>query len=284
MFPPLIFTGFLAAYITAETFSLNVEKLIIKDPQLPANFNNLKVCFISDIHHGPMSSRRRLVHMVRKINDLDVDLILLGGDYLQTFKNSTPRIERAFHELIEIFSHFRQPKFGIYAVLGNHDHLFNPRIFCREFDKIGIKVIDNDGVFLKKDGQRIRLGGVGDLWFDRQDLQAALGSSQNDFVMLLSHQPNFIDSLKPEDGVNFVLAGHTHGGQFRIFNYMPFLPKKIARWEYTVGLVETPQARMLVSPGVGNVIPYFRFFSPPKIHLLVFKSAPRLSPLTHRLS
>jgi predicted MPP superfamily phosphohydrolase len=92
---------------------------------------------------------------------------------------------------------------------------------------------------------------------------------------LLSHQPNFIDEINKKDGVNFVLAGHTHGVQISLFHYMPILPRRIARWQYRVGLVETPQARMLVSAGVGNAPPYFRFMAAPQIHLLTFKSVPR---------
>ncbi len=280
MIPVVFLTSVLATYIGAETYSLAVERLIIKDQQLPKAFHNLRVVFISDLHHGIFSSSKRLRSMVKKINDLQPDLILLGGDYLQTYKNKKSKQTASLHELRDILSKLQQPEFGIFSVSGNHDHVYNVEVIKTELAKANIANLDNQGLELKKDKEKIFLAGVGDLWFDKPDLAAALQQrkTKNEFTLLLSHQPNFIDQIEKKDGINFVLAGHTHGSQFRLFGYQPFAPKKnMAKWEYMAGLIDTPQTRMLVSPGIGTVTPYFRFFAPPKIHLLVFKSAPRLS-------
>lgn len=280
MIPVVFLTSVLATYIGAETYSLAVERLIIKDQQLPEAFHNLRVVFISDLHHGIFSSSKRLRSMVKKINDLQPDLILLGGDYLQTYKNKKSKQTASLHELRDILSKLQQPEFGIFSVSGNHDHVYNVEVIKTELAKANIANLDNQGLELKKDKEKIFLAGVGDLWFDKPDLTAALQQrkTKNEFTLLLSHQPNFVDQIEKKDGINFVLAGHTHGSQFRLFGYQPFAPKKnMAKWEYMAGLIDTPQTRMLVSPGIGTVTPYFRFFAPPKIHLLVFKSAPRLS-------
>ena len=278
MLSPILFTSFLASYVAAETFSLGVDRLIIKDPELPVEFHNLKVCFISDIHHGPFSSLKRLRKMVEKINEFKPDLLILGGDYLQTYRRSQKQQAADLAELLDVLRDLEIPLFGIYAVLGNHDYTFSVEYLKKEFADAGIKVLHNEGEFLHLNHAKIRLSGVGDLWFGEPDLkQAQANTKPTDFTLLISHQPNFIDQITPKDGINFVLAGHTHGGQARLFNYQPFMPHKIAKWEYTVGLIETPQTRMLVSPGIGNAAPYFRFFAPPKIHLITFKSAPRLS-------
>jgi predicted MPP superfamily phosphohydrolase len=276
----LFFTGLLASYVATETFSLGVERLIIKDPQLPQSFHNLKVCFASDIHHGRYSRVKRLQDMVRKINQAQPDIVIFGGDYLQTHhrqKIQLSVLRRDFAELIQILSRLQPPRYGSYAVLGNHDYAFKPTFYQREFAQVGISLLHNRGVFLRSGSDRIRLSGVEDLWYGRPNLRQAQGTATaQDFNLLITHQPNFIDSITPADGINFVLAGHTHGGQLSAFHYMPYMPTKIAHWEYTVGLIDTPQTRMLVSPGVGNVIPYIRFFAPPKIHLLTFKSARRI--------
>jgi predicted MPP superfamily phosphohydrolase len=278
---PLALTGILASYIAGETLSLGVERLIIKDPNLPPAFHNLRVCFISDIHHGRYSSVRRLKQMVKKINQLQPDLFLLGGDYLQTSRRNKLRLQNDVRELTEILANVKPPTFGSYAVLGNHDYQLPLKFFRQEFARAGITLLHNEGAWLKKDRIKIYLGGIGDLWFGQPNFkQTTKGVKPQDFQLLLSHQPNFIDELTTEDGVNFVFAGHTHGSQITVFHYVPVMLPKIARWQYTVGLVETPQTRMLVSPGIGTRPPYFRFASPPKIHLLVFKSAPRISAFT----
>lgn len=277
MSPTTIATWMLASYIAGETFSLSLEQLIIKDPKLPKSFNNLKVCFISDIHHGRFSSQLRLKKMVKKINQTQPDLILLGGDYLQTFRRSLTQQEKDLKQLLAILATLKPPALGIYAVLGNHDYgLPTPKVI-RAFAQAHIKVLHNQGVVLRRDKERIFLSGVADSWYGQPNLaQANKLAKKSDFKILLAHQPNFIDEITSADGINFVLAGHTHGAQVNMFRYTPLLPKKISRWEYRVGLIETPQARMLVSPGIGTVPPYFRLGSPPKIHLLTFKAAPRV--------
>lgn len=280
MIPAVFLTSVLATYIGIETYSLEVERLIIKDQKLPKNFHNLRVVFISDVHHGIFSSGKRLQKMVKKINDLHPDLILLGGDYLQTYKTKRNKQTQALYELRDILAQLKKPEFGIFSVSGNHDHVYNVEKVKTELAKAGIVNLDNQGLELKRNQEKIFLAGVGDLWFDKPDLQAALKQriTKNEFTLLLSHQPNFVDRIEKKDDINFVFAGHTHGSQVRLFGYQPFAPKKnMAKWEYMAGLIDTPQTRMLVSPGIGTVTPYFRFFAPPKMHLLVFKSAPRLS-------
>ena len=280
MFSSAVTAGILATYITAETYSLSVERLIIKDPQLPTNFHNLRVVFISDLHHGTFSSGKRLRKMVQKINALQPDLILMGGDYVQTSKQKKDLRHQnlSLNELRTILQGLQKPSLGIYSVSGNHDHWFGLEKVVRHLQQAGVQTIDNDGLSLKRGDQSIYLAGVGDLWCDQPNLAQALKNRQKEpFTLLLSHQPNFIDQITKKDRINFVMAGHTHGAQCRFFGYQPFLPERFAKWEYTAGLVETPQARMLVSPGIGTVMPYFRFFAPPKIHLLIFKRAPRVS-------
>ena len=267
----------LSAYAASETLSLGLERLIIKDPQLPAAFDRLRVIFISDIHHGLFSSQRRLRQMVTRINRLQPDLILLGGDYLQTRHRSLSALRTDYQQLARILARLHPTSLGKFAVLGNHDYVFDEATNRDFLAQAGFKLLVNQGVDLPRGDAVIRLDGVGDLWYGQPNfVRAHAHTPAAVFTILLSHQPNFIDQLTATDGVNFVLAGHTHGAHIRPFNFFPVIPRRIARWEYTVGLIETSAARMLVSPGIGNEIPYFRFFSPPKIHLLTFKSAPHV--------
>lgn len=263
----------LASYIASETFTIFTERHIISDRQLPQSFHNLKVCFISDLHHGRYSSVRRLQYMVKKINRLQADLILLGGDYLQTFRRPVAKQRRDLQELLKVLGALHHPPLGIYGVLGNHDYQLPTAWVVKEFAKQKIIILNNQGVALSKNGEHIFLAGVEDSWYGKPSWQQASQTNKNaDFKLLIAHQPNFIDELKVSDGVNFVFAGHTHGMQINMFHYFPFLPKSISRWEYRVGLVSTKQTRMLVSPGIGTAPPYFRFGSPAKIHLVTFKS------------
>lgn len=101
---------------------------------VPSAFHGTRVVFVSDIHHGPYFSRDRVKNLVEKINALNPDIILLGGDYVH---RSTKYIEPCFEELKKLNATAK------FAVLGNHDHWENAE-FTRECMKnAGIEILDN---------------------------------------------------------------------------------------------------------------------------------------------
>jgi len=209
----------------------------------------------------------------RHINRLQPDLVLLGGDYLQTKHRHHQKLVGDYVELLGILQKIHPPTYGTFAVLGNHDYELSVSQNRHQLARAGITLLHNEGVTLTKDDAQLRLDGVGDLWYGHPDFAAAHQNTPAEtFTLLLSHQPNFIDRLHPHDGVNLVLAGHTHGSQITLLGFQPIMPRRIAKWEYQSGLIDTPQARMLVSPGIGNELPYFRFGSIPKAHLIILKS------------
>jgi predicted MPP superfamily phosphohydrolase len=233
--------------------------------------------------------------MVKKMMDFQPDLILFGGDFLQSILSPKKKYHY-LESLAEELAALQAPD-GLYSILGNHDYgtpesradkmvlkLWGWKtaekidISARVKKTLGqgakINFIDNDGLWLKRGGAQIRLGGVGDLWFDKQDLKRAKGNkTDDDFMILLSHQPNYFDQITPEDKGDLVLAGHTHGGQVSLMYYLPVDAQSCFRWRYRGGLVKAAQGQMLVSTGVGNSAPYIRFFAPPKIHLITLRSS-----------
>ncbi len=80
-----------------------------------------------------------------------------------------------------------------------------------------ITLLRQQGVWIEKAGQRIRLGGVSDFQQDRPRLDPTIeGTRPDDFVLLVSHNPDFAEFLPP-GSVDLVLSGHTHGGQMTFF-------------------------------------------------------------------
>lgn len=289
---PAVAPWLLAAYISAETLSLTAEPLVIRDRRLPREFDGFRIAFAADLHHGPMCGIHRIERMIKKIVAFEPDVVIFGGDFLQALLSPQKR-EQYLQSLAKALSKLHPPN-GIYGVLGNHDygrersrmnrlilrrmgHRFETGMEYKNHlmmvlrEVAGMDCLDNRGVWIERGAARIRLGGVGDLWFGQQDLVAAKGEAgEQDFFLLMSHQPNYFDQITPEDNVALVLAGHTHGGQLTGFNYLPV--EGGFKWRYRAGLVKEKQGRMLVSSGVGNEVPYVRFFAPPKIHLLTLKT------------
>jgi predicted MPP superfamily phosphohydrolase len=128
-----------------------------------------------------------------------------------------------------------------------------------------VQDLTNQGIWFKKGERRIRLCGVDDFWLGAPDADAALAdASPEDAVFMLSHNPDFLETLI-DPRVTLALCGHTHGGQIRIPGFgAPVLPSQYGQ-KYAYGLVKAPHTRVLVTSGVGTVVVPARFCCPPEI-------------------
>jgi len=246
--------GFIEPYLVEE------KKTYITNDKIPGNFKNFKILFISDIHHGVVYSKARVQALVKRINDQNPDIILLGGDYVDQKKY----ISSLFSELKKFKS-----KHGVYGVLGNHDHGSDPKEIISAMKEAGITCLNNRAIWLSIGINRIRIGGVGDFWRDTPDITPIIKDVKKEFVILLSHNPDYAEEIKTGK-IDLVLSGHTHGGQGTIFGlWAPFIPS-IYGQKYRTGLIKAPRTKVLVSNGIGNVaccIP-IRFFARPQINII----------------
>ena len=248
------------AYMFLEPYWLTVREVTIHNPDVPLAFNGLRIAFLSDIHHGPYFSLARVRNAVDRTNQLHPDIILLGGDYVH---RDACYIAPCFAELARL-----QAKLGTFGVLGNHDPWEDAALTRESMQRAGIHLLDNRAEWVMLDGQRIKLGGVGDLWEDEQDLAPTLaGVTEGDMVVLLSHHPDYAETLTT-DLVDLVLSGHNHGGQVTLFGlWAPLLPSSNGQ-KYRTGTVHTGLTTVVISNGVGTVTPPLRFCARPEIILV----------------
>lgn len=247
-------------YAVMEAKWCRVLEVTLKVARLPAPFVGTTVAFLADVHHGPFVPRSYIQHVVAMTNALKPDLVLLGGDYVHTH----PRyIAPGIAELGEL-----RGKLGQFAVLGNHDNREDSPATKAALAASGITELTNEGIWLTRGGTRLRLCGVGDLWTDRQNLGAALGSaSHDDAVILLSHNPDYVETLS-DRRVSLVLSGHTHGGQVVVPGLgAPIVPSRYGQ-KYVHGLVQGPACPVFITRGVGTIAPPVRFCCRPEIVLI----------------
>lgn len=249
------------AYSFIETYRLKTETTVFSDPDLPQSFVNKKIIFISDIHLGLFFSASRLKKIIAKVNALNPDLIILGGDYIQRDKKY---IEPCFAELKNL-----QAPLGIYAVLGNHDYWEDAALVRENLLKAGLKPLDNQSYWLKQNPDKIKLGGVGDFFYDFQNLNTTIKDvKETSFVILVSHNPDYTEELNTNK-IDLVLSGHTHAGQITFFGlWAPFIPS-IYGQKYRHGLIDNGFAKVLVSSGLGPTLLPLRFFARPEINLVI---------------
>jgi uncharacterized protein len=248
------------AYPFLEARWCGVVRRTIALPNLPAPFRGTTVALLADVHHGPYVPLSYIRHVVEMTNALRPDIILLAGDYVH---QSDHYIEPGIAELGKLTA-----PLGRFAVRGNHDNRNFAPITRWALAEANLPDLNNTGTWLERRGARLRICGVGDLWTDRQDLNAALGDATRDAaVLLLSHNPDFVETLR-DPRVGLVLSGHTHGGQVVVPGFgAPIVPSKYGQ-KYLHGLVQGPRAQVFITRGVGTITPPVRFLCRPEVVLI----------------
>lgn len=246
-----------------EPHLIQTTEVSISDADIPQAFDNTRIVFVSDIHHGAFFSISRVRELVEKINALNPDIIFLGGDYTY---NGWRYLRPVFAELRNL-----KASIGKYGVLGNHDH-WGIDAMTEIMSDAGIELLNNSSVWIDKDNERIKIGGVADLYEDIQDISPTINDvKDNDFVILLSHNPDYVEEIRTRK-IDFVFSGHTHGGQMTLFGlWAPLIPSFYGQ-KYRTGIIETEYTKVLVSRGVGMVYIPLRFFAQPEIGLIQLKS------------
>jgi predicted MPP superfamily phosphohydrolase len=248
------------AYPFLEAKWCGVTRRTIAVPNLPEPFRGTTVALLADLHHGPFVPLAYIRHVVAMTNSLRPDIIALAGDFV--FHSAT-YIAPGIAELGKL-----KATVGRFAVRGNHDNRTFTPLSVGALEEAKIPDLNNSGVWLERHGARLRICGVGDLWTDSQDLNAALGdATRNDAVILLSHNPDYVETIR-DPRVGLVLSGHTHGGQVVLPGYgAPIVPSFYGQ-KYLSGLIQGPVARVFVSRGVGTITPPVRFLCRPEVVLI----------------
>ncbi len=262
--PTLVLTLVVLSYPVLETYWLQVREEEWASPDVPAAWDGKSIVFLTDIHLGAFFSRDRLRRLVDQVNAMQPDLILLGGDYVS---NDGDYIEPCFAELARL-----EAPLGKFGVMGNRDHYISAAATYRHMLLAGIRPADNLGFWVESGGQRIRIGGVGDLWEDTQDLGPVLeGTREKDLLILLSHNPDVAETIR-DRRIDLVLSGHTHGGQVVLFGWAPLVPSAYGQ-KYRTGRVQTDFTTVIISNGIGAAFPPVRLGAPPQIVRLTLRSA-----------
>ena len=165
-----------------------------------------------------------------------------------------------------------QSRFGVYAILGNHDQRLDdvPRL-RRALTESGIEDLGGRCQIRMIREIPVLLAGNECPWFPPAPPMKPDASQPRPFSILLSHSPDQFPWAR-RHGFDLMLAGHTHGGQIRFPIIGPIIcPSRYGVW-YASGLFERPPTLMHVSRGLSGVHP-LRFHCPPELTLLELRCA-----------
>lgn len=239
----------------------------------------VSICVIADLHAGePWMPLARVRRIVAAANALGPDLHVLLGDLPAHHRFVTRRVPMP--DVVEALAGLQAP-LGRYAILGNHDWwddpqaqhaVFNPPMIQRLLVAAGVPVLSNQAVKLAHGGGVWLAGTDSALAFGTRgpgadDLPRALAPlrADDDPALLLIHEPDLFPSI-PER-VGLTLAGHTHGGQVRLFGRSLVVPSRFGN-RFAYGLVQEGPRRMIVSGGLGCSLLPIRFGVPPELTLV----------------
>jgi uncharacterized protein len=151
------------------------------------------------------------------------------------------------------------------AILGNHDD----SEIAVELEKLGVRMLINDGVAIAKGGTCLWVLGVDDPhWYGCGDLDGALASVPADaFKVLLAHSPEMWRAASTA-GIHLYLCGHTHAGQICLPGLGALLRNARCPSSYTQGRWQHGDMLGYTSAGVGCSLLPVRYNCPPEITLI----------------
>ena len=217
-----------------------------------------RIALISDLHIGLYQGLDRTAQIVDKLNALDVDAVLVAGDW--TYEPARP--------LAELFAPFARCRHRVLSVPGNHDEELPGPPLATELRAAlianRIEPIEGQSVQVN----HLQIVGMGDRWARKDSLVPLVPfAARGPVTIALAHNPDSVDRLVGTH-VKLLLAGHTHGGQINIPYLTEIILGKYTRGDFKRGLYQRGEQQVYVTAGLGVTGAPLRFNQVPTIDVL----------------
>lgn len=241
----------------------------------------ITIAAIGDTHvASPHVNSARMGRIVRRINRLHPDLVVLLGDYAGSHESETQRSGKEQSEVlggIATFAALNAP-LGVVGVLGNHDSWYGRETIRRAMEEAGVAALWNRYVLVARPGGDLVIAGLADNDTGDPDLALALdGAPSGADTIILSHSPDPFAQMPR--GPALMLAGHGHCGQVSVpLVGRPITP--LANPRHACHLTRENGRTLYVTAGIGTSILPVRFLNPPEIVLITLHRADSASATT----
>ncbi|MBB6453095.1 hypothetical protein HNQ94_001543 [Salirhabdus euzebyi] len=267
VFIPIVF-GLYIAYKNTKNVSIN--KVTINNHPTAKHSTSLNVLQISDMHLENISISA--LQLYEKIKNEKIDLIALTGDFLDR-KKSIPKLI----PYLEMFQKVA-PKFGTYAIFGNHDYVLRGENFTKlknTLQQFGCQTLQNENQTITIEGHAINIIGIDDFSTNRSDFAKSYTGIKEGFNFILTHDPNAVLKMK-DFHFDYLLSGHFHGGQI-LYPKAYHLAKmgNLPKMNMIKGLHKYEGKSFYISEGLGQTGVNIRVGSRPEItfHRITIPSA-----------
>ena len=251
--------------------ALMVSTVTVSSNRIPTAFNGFLIAQVSDLHNAVFGENN--AELLQILSECKPNIIVVTGDLVD-----------AEHTDIDVALDFAKEAAqiaGTYYVTGNHEGSLSQYDELKTgLESMGVVVLEDASMQLEYNGEKVTLIGLSDPSFPLKGnmlgevpamvdtkLRGLIGDKDY-YTILLSHRPELFETYV-NCGVDLVLSGHAHGGQFRL----PFIGGLVAPNQglfpkYDAGLYTKGDTNMIVCRGLGNSIIPIRFNNRPEIVLL----------------
>ena len=246
------------------TNGLVIKETAIIDSNLPKNFYGLKMVQISDIHYKVTTTKEELQKIVKEINLLKPDIVVLTGDL---FDNNIKYKKNDYEDLIKILNDIDY-NIGKYAIKGEDDLKIN------KWEEV---ISESNFIDLNDKPEFVYSNGIDPLLlvgissnYKKNHIKKTLESiyeeinTEYKYSILLTHEPDVIDEIDYSK-FNLILAGHTHGGQIKLPFIGGIIKDKYAN-VYTKEYYELGNTKFYISSGIGTSKYKFRLLNTPSFN------------------
>ena len=251
---------------------LNISTLDIKTDKTKASF---RAVLVSDLHNKEYGEGNK--KLLKRINELEPDIIFCVGDMLNKDDPNRDIAINFYSELTKIST--------VYCCFGNHeDHYCDTDGLKHDMKKAGVRLLYNEMEKVDFQSGSITVGSLGYYPYYEYDapaynsaarrfLDSFIEQENENYSILLVHEPEMFYWGLKEKKLDLMLCGHTHGGIVRL----PFIGGLMAPNQgilahngdilpdYTKGYYSSGTANLFISGGLGNEFFVPRFYNPPEI-------------------
>ncbi len=223
----------------------------------------MTIVVLADLHVvAPWTSLQLVADVVRQINDLSPDMIVLGGDYL--VGNTIPGTHAKAEEIVAVLRDLSAP-LGVFAIMGNHDWMdctlarksgFERSSVVEAFEPTSMNLMRNVSAKVEHGGHPLWVVGLDSQNPGHRKWKSGRHRPEQGFAdvpadapaILLAHEPDYF--AKDDTRAGLQISGHTHGGQLNLFGWRPMTPSQYGS-KYAYGHIQDGFRNLVVSGGLG---------------------------------
>ena len=253
-------------YFYQQNTKLSASHYVFRSPKVRGALEGFRITQISDLHNKEFG--RDNCRLLALVEAQLPDLLVITGDLTDSYHTKLDKALDAASRLARIAP--------CYYVTGNHEHRMSDERqaeFYKGLEAAGVVLLRNEAVSFGM-GEGFRLLGVDcnqgktgtllELMHDRPE---------GELNILLSHKPHYAKYYE-RAGVDLVLTGHAHGGQWRLPGIGGlYAPGQGPIPKYTAGMYRLGRTVMCVSRGLGNSSFPLRIENKPELVTVILRNS-----------